>query len=31
MSKKIAIIGSGSLVFARSLFTDLMSVPEMRC
>ena len=30
MSKKIAIIGAGSLVFARSLFTDLMSVPELR-
>ena len=28
MSFKIAIIGAGSLVFARTLFTDMMSVPE---
>lgn len=30
MSKKITIIGAGSLVFARTLFTDLLSVPELR-
>lgn len=28
MSFKIAFIGAGSLVFARTLFTDIMSVPE---
>lgn len=28
MSFKLVIIGAGSLVFARTLFTDLMSVPE---
>ena len=28
MSFKLAIIGAGSLVFARTLFTDIMSVPE---
>lgn len=28
MDFKVAIIGAGSLVFARTLFTDLMSVPE---
>ena len=28
MSFKIAVIGAGSLVFARTLFTDIMSVPE---
>ena len=28
MGFKIAIIGAGSLVFARTLFTDIMSVPE---
>lgn len=28
MSFKVAFIGAGSLVFARTLFTDLMSVPE---
>ncbi len=28
MSFKVAIIGAGSLVFARTLFTDIMSVPE---
>ncbi|MCR2022283.1 hypothetical protein NSB04_21610, partial [Blautia pseudococcoides] len=27
MSFKIAFIGAGSLVFARTLFTDIMSVP----
>ena len=30
MSFKLAIIGAGSLVFARTLFTDIMSVPELR-
>src|SRR5699024_2187950 len=30
MSEKITIIGAGSLVFARTLFTDLMSIPELR-
>lgn len=30
MSFKIAIIGAGSLVFARTVFTDIMSVPEFR-
>lgn len=30
MGFKIAIIGAGSLVFARNLFTDIMSVPEFR-
>ena len=28
MSFKLAVIGAGSLVFTRTLFTDLMSVPE---
>ncbi len=28
MSFKIAFIGAGSLVFARTLFTDIMSVPK---
>ena len=28
MSFKVAFIGAGSLVFARTLFTDIMSVPE---
>ena len=28
MSFKVAFIGAGSLVFARALFTDIMSVPE---
>ena len=28
MSFKIAVIGAGSLVFCRTLFTDIMSVPE---
>ncbi|GHU87496.1 alpha-galactosidase [Spirochaetia bacterium] len=30
MSFKLAFIGAGSLVFARTLFTDIMSVPEFR-
>lgn len=30
MNFKIAFIGAGSLVFARTLFTDIMSVPEFR-
>ncbi len=30
MSFKVAFIGAGSLVFARTLFTDIMSVPEFR-
>jgi alpha-galactosidase len=30
MSFKIAIIGAGSLVFSRRIFTDIMSVPEFR-
>ena len=30
MSFKLAIIGAGSLVFARTLFTDIMYVPEFR-
>jgi alpha-galactosidase len=30
MSFKLAIIGAGSLVFTRTLFTDIMSVPEFR-
>lgn len=30
MSFKIAFIGAGSLVFARTLFTDIMSVPELQ-
>ena len=30
MSFKVAVIGAGSLVFARTLFTDIMSVPEFR-
>ena len=28
MSFKIAVIGAGSLVFCRTVFTDIMSVPE---
>ena len=28
MSFKVAFIGAGSLVFARNLFPDIMSVPE---
>lgn len=28
MKFKVAFIGAGSLVFARTLFTDIMSVPE---
>lgn len=30
MSFKVAFIGAGSLVFARTLFTDIMSVAEFR-
>lgn len=30
MSFKVAFIGAGSLVFTRTLFTDIMSVPEFR-
>ncbi len=30
MSLKITFIGAGSLVFARTLFTDIMSVPELQ-
>ncbi len=30
MSFKIAFIGAGSLVFARTLFTDIRSVPALR-
>ena len=30
MNFKIAFIGAGSLVFCRTLFTDIMSVPEFR-
>lgn len=30
MAFKLAIIGAGSLTFARTLFTDIMSVPELR-
>ncbi len=30
MSFKLAVIGAGSLVFARTLFTDIMSVSEFR-
>ena len=30
MRFKVAFIGAGSLVFARTLFTDIMSVPEFR-
>jgi alpha-galactosidase len=30
VSFKLAVIGAGSLVFARTLFTDIMSVPEFR-
>jgi alpha-galactosidase len=30
MSFKLAIIGAGSLVFTRNLFTDILSVPEFR-
>ena len=28
MSFKVSFIGAGSLVFARTLFTDILSVPE---
>ena len=30
MSFKVAFIGAGSVGFTRTLFTDLMSVPEFR-
>ena len=30
MSVKLTIIGAGSLTFARTLFTDMMSVPELQ-
>lgn len=30
MNFKVAFIGAGSLVFARTLFTDIMSVPEFK-
>ncbi len=30
MSFKVTFIGAGSLVFARTLFTDIMSVPEFQ-
>ncbi len=30
MSFKVAFIGAGSLVFARTLFTDIVSVPEFK-
>ncbi|MEY8351759.1 alpha-glucosidase/alpha-galactosidase [Lachnospiraceae bacterium 54-53] len=30
MKFKVAFIGAGSLIFARTLFTDIMSVPEFR-
>ena len=30
MKFKVAFIGAGSLVFARTLFTDIMSVPEFQ-
>ena len=30
MAFKLTIIGAGSLTFARTLFTDLMHVPELR-
>lgn len=30
MAFKLAIIGAGSLVFARTVFTDIMSVPQLR-
>ena len=30
MAFKLAIIGAGSLTFARTLFTDIMSVPELQ-
>ncbi|NLB44194.1 MAG: alpha-glucosidase/alpha-galactosidase, partial [Clostridiaceae bacterium] len=30
MSFKLAVIGAGSLVFTRNLFTDILSVPEFR-
>lgn len=30
MKFKVAVIGAGSLIFARRLFTDILSVPEFR-
>ncbi len=30
MAFKLTIIGAGSLMFARPLFTDIMHVPELR-
>ena len=30
MAFKLTIIGAGSLTFARTLFTDILSVPELR-
>ena len=30
MSFKVAFIGAGSLIFARTIFVDIMSVPEFR-
>ena len=30
MSFKLTIIGAGSLTFARTLFSDIMHVPELR-
>ena len=30
MGFKVAFIGAGSLIFARPLFTDIMSVPEFQ-
>ena len=30
MAFKLTIIGAGSLTFARTLFTDIMHVPELR-
>ena len=30
MAFKLTIIGAGSLTFARTLFSDIMHVPELR-
>ncbi|MBR6890086.1 MAG: alpha-glucosidase/alpha-galactosidase, partial [Clostridia bacterium] len=30
MAFKLTVIGAGSLTFARTLFTDIMTVPELR-
>ena len=30
MGFKVTFIGAGSLIFARTLFTDIMSVPEFQ-